>query len=854
MATKKEELELIEEINKKLETQKLTTKEVLELDKQRQELLKKWEQDSSTQLQNSEENLKIMKEYTKLTGDQAGLQDLLLDVAQKQSQVELEKLETLRNEAKELGKMTPEIAQQVADQEKILETAIKQEETLEKQNAAMDGVRQGSQALAMGLFKSREASGTFAGQLFLAAGHAGGVGEVINSIGKGLASALKPANLMAGLFHRVQMSTKEAFGSMDNFRAELAKSGASLEQYGDLMTNTTNQTIAAGVGMKDAQQSILALHAGMSSFNTMSEANQQTLTNTTATMSKLGVDAQTSAGNLETLTKSLGMNAKQADIATKEIAATAQALGVSQQKMASDFASAGPQLAAHGEKAVQVFRKMAAQSKATGVAMGSLLSIAGQFDTFEGAAEAAGKLNAVLGTQLNSIDLLTASEDERIRMLQDSVAATGKSFDSMNKFEKQALAAAAGISDVNEAAKIFGTTSQQMDKAATSAEKMALANKELQERAASASTAQEKINVLMERFAVAVTPAINFVHMMLDGIMALDQALGGAFIPTMFILIGVMFALSKIQQAAIFWSKVQVGWNMIVTRSIKAKTDAEKDAMTQGQQSNTVGGGFLKTLKEFGEVLSKNAKGFLAFGAAMLMVGAGIGLAALGMAEFVKAFAGLGVEQLIAVTLGLLMLLGAMVAIAALMVSGIGPAAVIGLLAFGAAFLLIGAGVALAGIGMAKFVTSIVGLSAVSVGIANSAIAVGTLTYAILTLASALALISTEDLQAVAAMAQGFGSITVESAVAFGKAMTETKQTVVAMAQEPEAARSLTTVAQAFSPTGTPATQAAPATATAVAGGGDNGNRTIVLKIDKKVFGQAVINIFEKEQNLNKLG
>ena len=286
------------------------------------------------------------------------------------------------------------------------------------------------------------------------------------------------------------MSTKEAFGSMDNFRAELAKSGASLEQYGDLMTNTTNQTIAAGVGMKDAQQSILALHAGMSSFNTMSEANQQTLTNTTATMSKLGVDAQTSAGNLETLTKSLGMNAKQADIATKEIAATAQALGVSQQKMASDFASAGPQLAAHGEKAVQVFRKMAAQSKATGVAMGSLLSIAGQFDTFEGAAEAAGKLNAVLGTQLNSIDLLTASEDERIRMLQDSVAATGKSFDSMNKFEKQALAAAAGISDVNEAAKIFGTTSQQMDKAATSAEKMALANKELaKNERLSASTA-----------------------------------------------------------------------------------------------------------------------------------------------------------------------------------------------------------------------------------------------------------------------------------------------------------------------------------------------------------------------------
>ena len=611
MATKKEELELIEQINKKLETQKLTTKEVLELDKQRQELLKKWEQDSSTQLQNSEENLKIMKEYTKLTGDQAGLQDLLLDVAQKQSQVELEKLETLRNEAKELGKMTPEIAQQVADQERLAEAAIKHEETLQKQSQAYDGIGDKVSSTAMGLLGSIDASQTFAGQLLLASQHSGGLSGVIGNIGKGLSNALKPANVMAGLFAKVQEASMAAFVSMDNFRAELAKSGASLEQYGDLMTNTTNQTIAAGVGMKDAQQSILALHAGMSSFNTMSEANQQTLTNTTATMSKLGVDAQTSAGNLETLTKSLGMNAKQADIATKEIAATAQALGVSQQKMASDFASAGPQLAAHGEKAVQVFRKMAAQSKATGVAMGSLLSIAGQFDTFEGAAEAAGKLNAVLGTQLNSIDLLTASEDERIRMLQDSVAATGKSFDSMNKFEKQALAAAAGISDVNEAAKIFGTTSQQMDKAATSAEKMALANKELQKRAASASTAQEKITVLMEQFALAVTPAINFVHMMLDGIMALDQRLGNKFIPIMLGVIGVMFALTKITQAAMALSKFRLFFLGAETAAVKAKTVAEKAAMTQGQKSNAVGGGFLKTLKEFGKVLSKKRKRLL---------------------------------------------------------------------------------------------------------------------------------------------------------------------------------------------------------------------------------------------------
>jgi hypothetical protein len=132
------------------------------------------------------------------------------------------------------------------------------------------------------------------------------------------------------------------------------------------------------------------------------------------------------------------------------------------------------------------------------------------------------------------------------------------------------------------------------------------------------------------------------------------------------------------------------------------------------------------------------------------------------------------------------------------------------------------------------------------------------LTLGILALAVALSFIKTDELRAVADMAQGLGSITLDSAVAFGKAMLETKETIVAIAREPEAAQALTTMAQAFAPSpaggGGTTTTTNNITGTAASAGGDNGNRTIVLKIDKKVFGQAVINIFEKEQNLNKLG
>ena len=380
--SKDADLQRIKEINKQLDTQKLKLQDIEKLYEERIELLKKWEESSAVQLQDAEENLKIMQEYAQLTGDQVGVQDTLLEVAAQKSALAQEELKILRDKAKEEGQMTADLAKQIKDQEQLLETAVEQHQILERQQEALQSVTQGVGSLAMGLFGSMDAASTLEGQLFLALGHVGGVSAVIGSIGKGLASALKPANLMAGMFDKMKIGFKGAFKEVDSFRKDLALAGASLDQYGGMMADVSNQTLAAGVSSQDAAQSILALHQNMSSFNTMAAADQQILANTTAVMSKLGVDAQTSAGNLDTLTKSMGMNAREADTATKEIAATAQALGVSQQKMAADFAAAAPALSAHGDAGVQVFRKLAAQSKATGIEMGALLGIANQFDTF----------------------------------------------------------------------------------------------------------------------------------------------------------------------------------------------------------------------------------------------------------------------------------------------------------------------------------------------------------------------------------------------------------------------------------------------------------------------------------------
>tara|TARA_R110000851_G_scaffold237619_6_gene390469 strand:+ start:3372 stop:6098 length:2727 start_codon:yes stop_codon:yes gene_type:complete len=847
------------------------------------------------ELENAQQNHAIMEKIAELDGDREGLQDTL--IAKQESIVKLKEAELIALvDSVKLGKETEE---QIIKRKKELQGELDLEREKLKlhqdQAEAYDAVEGKVANTVSGLLGSVDASKTFVGQLLLAKNHTGGMSGVISNVGKGLATALKPANVMAGLFAKVQESSMKAFVSMDNFRAELAKSGASLEQYGGLMTNTTDQTVAAGVSMQDAQQSILALHSGMSSFNTMNKADQQVLTNTTAIMSKLGVDAQTSAGNLDILTKSMGMNAKEADKATKEIAATAQALGVSQQKMAADFASAAPVLSAHGEAGVQIFRKLAAQSKATGIEMGALLGIANQFDTFEGAAEAAGKLNAVLGTQLNSIELLTASEDERIKILQQSVAASGKSWESMNKFEKQTVAAAAGISDVNEAGKLFGTTAQQMENAAGAAEKMALADKDLAKQAASASTAGEKLALIAERFGVVMIPLIDTVHFLLDGILLLNQGFGGYLIPTLVGFFGVILLITKAQQMALAVSKSQLAmtmlqwtWDKLVRIGNMLKLPALW-ALVTAKFANTTAT-IAETSADAASIPVKNASTAattaavgptLAFGAAMLLVGIGVGLAAYGLSLFVASFEGMSVGMILAISLALLIFLGAMVAIAYFMMT-MGAVAVGPLLAFGAAFLMMGIGIALAAYGLSLMVPQFVILAGIGASLITAALAVGMLTIAfgslgmlsfvmipiiivlgkltagILALALALSFIKTDELRAVADMAQGLGSITLDSAVAFGKAMLETRETIVAIAKEPEAAQALTTMAQAFAPSpaggGGTTTTTNNITSAATKSGGDSGNREIVLKLNKDVFARAVVNIFEKEQDLNKLG
>lgn len=139
-------------------------------------------------------------------------------------------------------------------------------------------------------------------------------------------------------------------------------------------------------------------------------------------------------------------------------------------------------------------------------------------------------------------------------------------------------------------------------------------------------------------------------------------------------------------------------------------------------KSGMFGGMDADKIKAIGSAAKEAAPGILALGAAILMVGGGIAIAAVGLAQLVKSFAELdSATQVAGAVAAVAVVMGGFVAIVYAMAGAVaalgaaGTAGAVGLLALGAAFLMIGGGIALASLGMSKLVESFAMLSGVQI-------------------------------------------------------------------------------------------------------------------------------------------
>lgn len=296
----------------------------------------------------------------------------------------------------------------------------------------------------------------------------------------------------------------KGFTALDDMSVSFAKATGTGREYNKFVIDNVNNMKKFLVGNADASRIVGDLYSNLNQFYVLSNDEKTTLLENNALMEKFGVSSQDSSVGLDILTKSLKFSTQEAASNQQSIVKLAKSLQIAPKNMIADFNKAAPTLAKYGKQSVEVFKKLQIEAKSTGVSMNSLLGITQQFDTFEGAAEAAGQLNAILGGGLlNSTELLMADEAQRVKLLKEAVSASGKSWESMNRFERQAIASAAGIQDMNEATRMFGKVSEEeMEKAADAGKLVGdsspFTKKEAQDQILAATTAMEKLSLGVE--------------------------------------------------------------------------------------------------------------------------------------------------------------------------------------------------------------------------------------------------------------------------------------------------------------------------------------------------------------------
>ena len=309
------------------------------------------------------------------------------------------------------------------------------------------------QAQEAGLESGIDAARRFAGitdqQNSIFAKMAAGGTDFLEGFGKGLGSVVNPLNIMTSTIDKVVEATvflaMEQDQAVVNFRRATGASG----EFDGTIRGLERSLFTAGVSAAEAGQSVQTLFLNVSDFTEMSGPQQEELAKTTAVLNELGVNADNTAQNLQFATKTLGMTTTEATKLQRELFTFAQDLGVSADKIAQDFQKFGPQIAALGSEGVDAFKQLEMQAKATGLAIDELVNITEQFNKFDTAAQAVGKLNAMLGGPfLNSLEMVNETNPaRRMELLKNAVDRAGLSFDQMDFYQRKAIASSMGLNE-----------------------------------------------------------------------------------------------------------------------------------------------------------------------------------------------------------------------------------------------------------------------------------------------------------------------------------------------------------------------------------------------------------------------
>lgn len=245
-------------------------------------------------------------------------------------------------------------------------------------------------------------------------------------------------HLRQDFFKEVSLSMKhkgsELFGNSistninayDNTVEFMRAIGQDRTTMGSVIDDTMISLRDLNITSREAIATQRELYLQMSSFSELGKGAQIALTEHAAVLGRIGVSASTSARLFQAMSKS--MNTGNMKGLSTDMVNFARALGESPDKSLGQFTANLSQFLRYGSKSVETFKDLAVVAKKTGTEISQLLGITKGFDTFEGAADKVGQLNAILGGPfLNTMQFIKETDAaKRIQMIADAIKKSGK--------------------------------------------------------------------------------------------------------------------------------------------------------------------------------------------------------------------------------------------------------------------------------------------------------------------------------------------------------------------------------------------------------------------------------------------
>jgi hypothetical protein len=237
----------------------------------------------------------------------------------------------------------------------------------------------------------------------------------------------------------------DAAHKLQALEKSLTKTGAVSKQFEKKVLETQTRLKKFSLTTEDSAKGLGMLITSTTQFQKASKKTDESIAKTVIALEKGFNAGAEGAQAFEQLATTFGKTDKEASKMVENLSLTGKAMSIPVKQMLTSFQQAAPRLAIYGDGMDREFKRLQATSKATGVSISSLLQISQGFDTFEDAARKTSQLNAMFGTQLNSVDLLNMKDEERIKVIREQLALQGKSVETLGKFELLSLSRIIGV-------------------------------------------------------------------------------------------------------------------------------------------------------------------------------------------------------------------------------------------------------------------------------------------------------------------------------------------------------------------------------------------------------------------------